>query len=95
MRGFSKNSRMVSGDSEKISRLRRRYSRLAAGVDEDWDAIHGIIDSIYPRYATIAAVESEIRELKGEIRNRRALMQSRIDEMSAIRDELRRVTGET
>lgn len=54
---------MVSGDSERISRLRRRYNRLAAGVDEDRNVIHGIIDSIYPRYATIAATESEIKEL--------------------------------
>lgn len=86
---------MVSGDSERISRLRRRYSRLAVGVDEGRNVIHGIIDSIYPRYATIAATESEIKELKEEIRKRRTLMQSRIDEMGAIRDELRRVTGET
>ena len=50
---------MASGDSERISRLRRRYSRLAAGVDEDWNAIHSTIDSVYPRYATIAAAESE------------------------------------
>lgn len=68
---------------------------MAAGVDEDWNAIHSIIDSIYPRYATIAAAESEIKERKGEIRKRRTLMQSRIDEMGAIRDELRRATGET
>ena len=95
MRGFSKNSRMVSVDSERISRLRRRYSRLAAGVDEDWDVIHGIIYSVHPRCATIAAAESEIRKQKEEIRKRRAFMQSRIDEMSAIRDELRRVTGKT
>ena len=57
--------------------------------------LYGIIDSIYPRYATIAAAESEIKELKEEIRKRRTLMQSRIDEMGAIRDELRRATGGT
>ncbi len=94
MRGSSRNSRMVSGDSERISRLRRRYNRLAAGVDEGWNAIHSTIDSVYPRYATIAAAESEIRELKEEIRKRRALMQSRIDEMRSIRDELRQATDE-
>ena len=54
----------------------------------------GIIDSIYPKYTAIVIAESEIRELKDEIRKRRAFMQSRIDEMSAIRDELRWATEE-
>lgn len=86
---------MVSGDSERIFRLRRRYNHLAAGVDEDRNTIHDIIDSIYPRYTAIVATESEIKELKEDIRKRRTLMQSRIDEIGAIRDELCRVTGET
>lgn len=79
---------MTSGASERTSRLRRRYERLAAGADEDERMVNDLLAEIVEKYAAITAVQSDIDVLRERVRKHRSMRQARIDEMRHIQGML-------
>ena len=75
----------MTSRSARISRLKRRRERLAAGIDEDDAVVLGLLDEI-------SRERVRIEMHRDEVRRHLILQRARVDELRDIQDELRRLS---